>query len=91
MRRSAHSPLDLVRRRDVARLGFYDGRFVRYPVDEFTPQERDLLSPHFTNLDRPVFALVNTMRLATDTVSAPERFSCPQPPEQRVLAVSEAR
>ena len=60
MRHSAHSPLDLiVRRRDVARRGFYDGRSVRYPVDEFTPQERDLLSPHFTNLDRPVFALVN--------------------------------
>jgi len=32
---------------------------VRYPVEEFTEQERLLLSPHFTNLDRPVFALVN--------------------------------
>jgi hypothetical protein len=32
---------------------------VRYPVEEFTEQERELLSPHFTNLDRPVFALVN--------------------------------
>jgi hypothetical protein len=42
-------------------------------------------------LQRPAFALVNTMRLATDTVSAREGFSCPQPPEQRVLAVSEAR
>jgi thymidylate synthase ThyX len=32
---------------------------VRYPVEEFTDEERRLLSPHFTNLDRPVFALVN--------------------------------
>ena len=32
---------------------------MRYPVEEFTEDERRLLSPHFTNLDRPVFALVN--------------------------------
>jgi thymidylate synthase ThyX len=32
---------------------------VRYPVEEFTAEERALLAPHFTNLDRPVFALVN--------------------------------
>jgi thymidylate synthase ThyX len=32
---------------------------VRYPVEQFSPEERALLSPHFTNLDRPVFALVN--------------------------------
>jgi thymidylate synthase ThyX len=32
---------------------------VRYPVESFTPAERALLEPHFTNLDRPVFALVN--------------------------------
>jgi len=32
---------------------------VRYPVEEFSPEERALLAPHFTNLDRPVFALVN--------------------------------
>jgi thymidylate synthase ThyX len=32
---------------------------VRYPIEEFTEEERQLLSPHFTNLDRPVFALVN--------------------------------
>jgi thymidylate synthase ThyX len=32
---------------------------VRYPVEEFTAEERRLLAPHFTNLDRPVFALVN--------------------------------
>ena len=32
---------------------------MRYPVETFTAQERQLLEPHFTNLDRPVFALVN--------------------------------
>ncbi|HET8975437.1 MAG TPA: FAD-dependent thymidylate synthase [Solirubrobacterales bacterium] len=32
---------------------------MRYPVEAFTEQERELLAPRFTNLDRPVFALVN--------------------------------
>jgi thymidylate synthase ThyX len=32
---------------------------VRYPVETFTSEEQALLAPHFTNLDRPVFALVN--------------------------------
>ncbi|HET8639677.1 MAG TPA: FAD-dependent thymidylate synthase [Solirubrobacterales bacterium] len=32
---------------------------MRYPVESFTAEERNLLAPHFTNLDRPVFALVN--------------------------------
>ncbi|HVD86990.1 MAG TPA: FAD-dependent thymidylate synthase [Solirubrobacterales bacterium] len=32
---------------------------MRYPVEDFTAQERAMLAPHFTNLDRPVFALVN--------------------------------
>ncbi len=32
---------------------------VRYPVEEFSAEERAVLAPHFTNLDRPVFALVN--------------------------------
>ena len=32
---------------------------VRYPVESFTAAERALLEPHFTNLDRPVFGLVN--------------------------------
>jgi len=32
---------------------------VRYPVESFTPAERALLEPHFTNLNRPVFCLVN--------------------------------
>ena len=39
--------------------GGYDGQPVRYPVEQFTPEEQRLLAPHFTNLDRPVFALVN--------------------------------
>jgi thymidylate synthase ThyX len=32
---------------------------VQYPVETFTPEERARLEAHFTNLDRPVFALVN--------------------------------
>ncbi|MEX1219306.1 MAG: thymidylate synthase, partial [Solirubrobacterales bacterium] len=32
---------------------------MRYPVESFTPAEQELLAPHFTNLDRPVFALTN--------------------------------
>jgi thymidylate synthase ThyX len=40
------------------RGGDYDAP-VRYPVEDFTAAERALLAPHFTNLDRPVFALVN--------------------------------
>ena len=32
---------------------------MQYPVETFTEPERALLGPHFTNLDRPVFALVN--------------------------------
>jgi thymidylate synthase ThyX len=32
---------------------------VDYPVETFTPEERSRLEAHFTNLDRPVFALVN--------------------------------
>lgn len=30
-----------------------------YPVEDFTAEEQALLRPYFTNLDRPVFALVN--------------------------------
>lgn len=30
-----------------------------YPVEQFTPEEEALLGSHFTNVDRPVFALVN--------------------------------
>jgi thymidylate synthase ThyX len=32
---------------------------MEYPVESFSEEERALLEPHFTNLDRPVFALVN--------------------------------
>jgi len=32
---------------------------VNFPVEAFTDDERAALAPHFTNLDRPVFALVN--------------------------------
>jgi thymidylate synthase ThyX len=32
---------------------------VQYPVEEFTANERTALEPHFTNLDLPVFGLVN--------------------------------
>jgi thymidylate synthase ThyX len=32
---------------------------LRYPVETFTPEEESVLRPHFTNLDRPVFCLVN--------------------------------
>jgi thymidylate synthase ThyX len=32
---------------------------VRYPIETFTPEERALLQAHVTNLDQPVFALIN--------------------------------
>ena len=32
---------------------------MRYPTETFSDAERRLLEPHFTNLDRPVFALTN--------------------------------
>ncbi|MCL4287683.1 MAG: thymidylate synthase, partial [Thermoleophilia bacterium] len=32
---------------------------MRYPVETFSDAERRLLEPHFSNLDRPVFALTN--------------------------------
>lgn len=32
---------------------------MEYPVEQFDPHERNRLQAHFTNLDRPVFALVN--------------------------------
>jgi thymidylate synthase ThyX len=46
-----------VRRRSVGRRQ-YD-HSVRYPTEPFDASERDLLEPHFTNLEGPVFALVN--------------------------------
>ena len=32
---------------------------MEYPVETFTEAERERLEPHFTNLDRPVFAVIN--------------------------------
>jgi len=32
---------------------------LQYPVESFTAAERERLAPHFTNLDKPVFALVD--------------------------------
>ncbi|HZJ29046.1 MAG TPA: FAD-dependent thymidylate synthase, partial [Solirubrobacterales bacterium] len=32
---------------------------MRYPVEDFSAAERELLAPHFSNLDRPVFALTD--------------------------------
>jgi thymidylate synthase ThyX len=32
---------------------------LRYPIETFTAAERTALEPHFSNLDRPVFALTN--------------------------------
>ena len=32
---------------------------MEYPQESFSQAERELLAPHFSNLDRPVFALVN--------------------------------
>ena len=34
-------------------------RPLQHPVETFTDAERTRLAPHFTNLDRPVFALAN--------------------------------
>ncbi len=32
---------------------------MQYPVETYTPEEQARLGAHFTNLDQPVFALVN--------------------------------
>jgi len=32
---------------------------VTVPVENFSDEERERLAPHFTNLDRPVFGLIN--------------------------------
>ena len=37
----------------------YDQPLVRYPAESFTDSERQLLAPHCSNLDGPVFALMN--------------------------------
>ena len=41
-----------------------------YPVESFTDEERAQLAPHFTNLDRPVFALVNLPETAKGALFA---------------------
>ena len=43
----------------MRRAGRYSAASVDHPVESFTEAERERLRPHFTNLDRPVFALVN--------------------------------
>jgi thymidylate synthase ThyX len=50
--------LDELHREVAVRPHHYDAP-VRYPVEQFSVEEQALLAPHFTNLDRPVFALVN--------------------------------
>src|SRR3989441_92622 len=51
------------RRFKASRVGAPDGRggakIALEMADEFTPEERAALAPYFTNLDGPVFALVN--------------------------------
>src|SRR5436309_9891217 len=51
------------RRFKASRVGAPDGRggakITLEMVDEFTREERAALAPYFTNLDGPVFALVN--------------------------------
>jgi thymidylate synthase ThyX len=44
---------------DPAEPGHRLSATVRAPVETFTDEERAALVPHFTNLDRPVFALVD--------------------------------
>ena len=61
------------RRRHVVGAG-YDPP-VRYPVEAFTADERALLAPHFTNLDRPVFALVNLPETIMRRLAAEQRPS----------------
>src|SRR5262249_17298549 len=56
--RGAHRPRYALRRPAPEPRGAR-GRDVITPVEQFTEEERARLAPHFTNLDRPVFALVN--------------------------------
>src|SRR5436190_327792 len=43
---------------------------MEYPVESFNEAEREALRPHFTNLDRPVFALVNLPETVTGALFA---------------------
>src|SRR3984885_14606107 len=45
--------------RRTGRAGRSPGPPVQYPVETFSEAERERLRPHFTNLDRPVFVLVD--------------------------------
>src|SRR5918999_75487 len=55
----------------VCRGALYPGpAAMRYPVESFSEEERAALSPHFTNLDRPVFALVNLPETAKGALFA---------------------
>jgi hypothetical protein len=55
-------------------------RPVEYPVETFSAAERVRLEPHVTNLDRPVFALVNLPA----TVNGPAQPIGRQPPITRL-------
>src|SRR5207302_7607086 len=57
--RNAASPRATRSTRGSSRGRRYDRRPVQYPVESFTESERERLRAHFTNLDGPVFALVN--------------------------------
>jgi len=54
-----HPNADAIGRRQARRPARYGSRPVDYPVETFSAQERAVLAPHVTNLDEPVFALVN--------------------------------
>ena len=54
-----HTVRPFVTRPEDIQWQAYDGPPMRYPAEQFTPEEKALLAPHFTNLDQPVFALVN--------------------------------
>jgi thymidylate synthase ThyX len=43
----------------LARSRRYDSLPMFYAIEQFTPDEEAILRPYFTNLDSPVFALVN--------------------------------
>ncbi len=56
---AAASPSVAARRASPSEHAGSIARRVDYPVESFTEEERARLAPHVTNLDRPVFALVN--------------------------------
>lgn len=54
-----------------------------YVVEEFTPEEREVLSRYVTNLDRPVFALVNLPEIVKGALFA--RYSRTQKSLRRLF------